>query len=44
MRINYLFIIFVFDSVDCLLGLMSIYMVMELIEVYKYDLKGKEMI
>lgn len=43
MRTNHLSTIFVLDSADRLLGLMSIYTVMELIEAHKHDLKGKEM-
>ncbi|MDD1514792.1 quaternary amine ABC transporter ATP-binding protein [Priestia megaterium] len=43
MRTNHLSTIFVLDSADRLLGLMSIYTVMELIEAHKNDLKGKEM-
>jgi glycine betaine/proline transport system ATP-binding protein len=44
MRTNHLSTIFVLDSADRLLGLMSIYTVMELIEAHKHDLKGKKMI
>ncbi|RBN37096.1 glycine/betaine ABC transporter ATP-binding protein, partial [Priestia megaterium] len=43
MRTNHLSTIFVLDSADRLLGLISIYTVMELIEAHKHDLKGKEM-
>lgn len=41
MRTNHLSTIFVLDSSDRLLGMMSIYIVMELIEAHKHDLKGK---
>ncbi|GAB1772016.1 quaternary amine ABC transporter ATP-binding protein [Priestia megaterium] len=41
MRTNHLSTIFVLDSSDRLLGMMSIYTVMELIEAHKHDLKGK---
>jgi glycine betaine/proline transport system ATP-binding protein len=41
MRSNHLSTIFVLDSSDRLLGMMSIYTVMELIEAHKHDLKGK---
>ena len=43
MRTDHLSTIFVLDSADRLLGLMSIYTVMELIEAHKHDLKGKKM-
>ena len=44
MRTNHLSTIFVLDSSGRLLGMMTIYMVLELIEAHKHDLKGTAMI